>query len=280
MGGRSALSGFLPHRAGHQGERGQLSQDTVTFMDALGRTRPTSLRRSVFEPTSDFGWVSRPKLWWLSMDWSPPLFARTWRMASICSGAGEEPCGCAVRGRRRASASRRSPSPSSRSMRMGTSNCAGARTGGVPATTPPCERGIRRARADGWDPVVFGHDLQNAYRQWAVKYPGHCGTFGHDSLVQLRHVLRGGGQRLELQPSGRRRPDGPPCAPLGPLRPLCGEDELTADFAHVALADFLALLGLQTKPSKAQAPTLLRAFGSQKILAQIDEALPRIRCDL
>ena len=26
-----------------------------------------------------------------------------------------------------------------------------------------------RVRADGWDPVVFGHDLQNAYRQWAVK---------------------------------------------------------------------------------------------------------------
>ena len=23
----------------------------------------------------------------------------------------------------------------------------------------------------------FRHDLQNAYRQWAVKHPGHCGTF-------------------------------------------------------------------------------------------------------
>ena len=33
------------------------------------------------------------------------------------------------------------------------------------------------------------------------------------------------------------------------------EDEPVADSAHCALADFLALLGLQTKRSKAQAPT-------------------------
>ena len=36
---------------------------------------------------------------------------------------------------------------------------------------------ILRAWAEGWDPVVFGHDLQNAYRQWAVRHPGHCGAF-------------------------------------------------------------------------------------------------------
>ena len=36
---------------------------------------------------------------------------------------------------------------------------------------------VLRAWAEGWDPVVFGHDLQNAYRQWAVRHPGHCGTF-------------------------------------------------------------------------------------------------------
>ena len=31
---------------------------------------------------------------------------------------------------------------------------------------------ILRAWAEGWD-----RDLQNAYRQWAVRHPGHCGTF-------------------------------------------------------------------------------------------------------
>ena len=52
----------------------------------------------------------------------------------------------------------------------------------------------------------FRHDLQNAYRQWAVKHPGHCGTFLPSAVVPLRHVLRGGGQRLELQQGGGRRP--------------------------------------------------------------------------
>ena len=36
---------------------------------------------------------------------------------------------------------------------------------------------VLRAWAEGWDPVVFGHDLQNAYRQCAVRHPRHCGTF-------------------------------------------------------------------------------------------------------
>ncbi|CAE7343021.1 POLA2, partial [Symbiodinium sp. CCMP2456] len=35
---------------------------------------------------------------------------------------------------------------------------------------------ILAAWCEGWDPKVFGHDLQNAYRQWAVRCPGHCGT--------------------------------------------------------------------------------------------------------
>ena len=94
--------------AGHQGDRGRLFEESVAFMDEL-RAALKSHRfaflyenvemsaeaakvssdalgvQPVFVCPSDFG-VSRPRLWWLSVDWT--------RLASACrwfgSGVGEE----------------------------------------------------------------------------------------------------------------------------------------------------------------------------------------------
>ncbi|CAE7894086.1 unnamed protein product, partial [Symbiodinium necroappetens] len=78
---------------GHQGDRGRLFEDSVAFMDELRsilrRHRFAFLYENVemeaaaakvssdalgvspvFVCPSDFGWVSRPRLWWLSVDWT------------------------------------------------------------------------------------------------------------------------------------------------------------------------------------------------------------------
>ena len=79
--------------AGHQGDRGRLFEESVAFMDEL-RAALKSHRfaflyenvemsaeaakvssaalgvQPVFVCPSDFGWVSRPRLWWLSIDWT------------------------------------------------------------------------------------------------------------------------------------------------------------------------------------------------------------------
>ena len=79
--------------AGHQGDRGRLFEESVNFMDEL-RAALKSHRfaflyenvemsaeaakvssaalgvQPVFVCPSDFGWVSRPRLWWLSIDWT------------------------------------------------------------------------------------------------------------------------------------------------------------------------------------------------------------------
>ncbi|CAE7869448.1 unnamed protein product, partial [Symbiodinium necroappetens] len=79
--------------AGHQTERGRLFEDSVAFMDELrsvlrqhrfaflyenvemdaeaAKVSSDALGVSpVFVCPSDFGWVSRPRLWWLSVEWS------------------------------------------------------------------------------------------------------------------------------------------------------------------------------------------------------------------
>ena len=79
--------------AGHQGDRGRLFEEFVAFMDelcaALKSHRFAFLYENVemsaeaakvssealgvqpvFVCPSDFGWVSRPRLWWLSIDWT------------------------------------------------------------------------------------------------------------------------------------------------------------------------------------------------------------------
>ncbi|CAE7897784.1 unnamed protein product, partial [Symbiodinium necroappetens] len=79
--------------AGHQGDRGRLFEDSVAFMDELrailrqhrfaflyenvemeaaaAQVSSDALGVSpVFVCPSDFGWVSRPRLWWLSVDWT------------------------------------------------------------------------------------------------------------------------------------------------------------------------------------------------------------------
>ena len=155
---------------------------------------------------------------------------------------------------------------------------------------------ILRAWAEGWDPVIFGHDLQNAYRQWAVRQPGHCGTFLPTSsgVTLWFHFAMCFGAAASVWNFNRAAD-----AVQMVLRALLLVDDFngvdssdTAASAHHAVADFFALLGLQTKPSKAQVPATrhvvqgvdlsIRPEGvelaptakrTQKILEQIDGAL-------
>ena len=75
-------------------------------------------------------------------------------------------------------------------------------------------------------PLVLGHDLLSAYRQWAVKVPAHCGTF-----LPTRH-----GVTLWFHLA------------------MCFGAAASAQSAFDGFADLFALLGLRTKPSKAQEP--------------------------
>ena len=50
---------------------------------------------------------------------------------------------------------------------------------------------------------LFGHDLLNAYRQWAVRNPAHSGTFPGDTggpytMVSSSHVFRRRGVGMEF----------------------------------------------------------------------------------
>ena len=130
--------------------------------------------------------------------------------------------------------------------------------------------------------MVFGHDLQNAYRQWAVRHPGHCGTFlpSAAGVTLWFHFAMCFGAAASVWNFNRAAD-----AVQMLLRSLL--------LVH-AVADFFALLGLQTKPSKAQAPAKRHvvqgvelsirpegvelsptALRTQKILRQIDNALAR-----
>ena len=163
---------------------------------------------------------------------------------------------------------------------------------------------VLRAWAEGWDPVVFGHDLQNAYRQWAVRHPGHCGTFlpSAAGVTLWFHFAMCFGAAASVW-NFNRAADAVQMLLRALLLVLLGHfvDDFNgvdagdvADSAHHAVADFFALLGLQTKPSKAQAPAknhvvqgvelAIRPEGVElspttkrveKILGQIDDALAR-----
>ncbi|CAE7346915.1 PUB3, partial [Symbiodinium sp. CCMP2456] len=154
---------------------------------------------------------------------------------------------------------------------------------------------ILAAWHEGWDPKVFGHDLQNAYRQWAVRFPGHCGTF----LPTDQGVTLCFGAAASVW-NFNRAADAVQMLMRALLLVLLGhfvddfngaDDNHTADSAHYAVAELFAALGLQTKPSKAQTPDKehivqgvqlhIGAEGvwlspteerRRKILAQIDES--------
>ncbi|CAE7450545.1 PUB3, partial [Symbiodinium sp. KB8] len=161
---------------------------------------------------------------------------------------------------------------------------------------------VLRAWAEGWDPVVFGHDLQNAYRQWAVRHPGHCDTFlpSAAGVTLWFHFAMCFGAAASVW-NFNRAADAVQMLLRSLLLVLLGHfvDDFNgvdaadlADSAHHAVADFFALLGLQTKPSKAQAPAKRHvvqgvelsigpdgvelsptAQRTEKILGQIDDAL-------
>ena len=165
---------------------------------------------------------------------------------------------------------------------------------------------VLRAWAEGWDPVVFGHDLQNAYRQWTVRHPGHCGTFlpSAAGVTLWFHFAMCFGTAASVW-NFNRAADAVQMLLRSLLLVLLGHfvDDFNgvdsadlADSAHHAVADFFALLGLQTKPSKAQAPAKRHvvqgvelsirpegvelsptALRTQKILGQIDDALANDR---
>ena len=108
---------------------------------------------------------------------------------------------------------------------------------------------------------VFGHDLLNAYRQWPVKHPVPAGAGRRHALVPHGDVFGCGGVGLELQPDCRRPPGAETRPPLDPLRPLID------DLNGIDMAEFLDLLGLQTKPSKAQKPAKEQVI--QRVLVAI-----------
>ncbi|CAE7866773.1 unnamed protein product, partial [Symbiodinium necroappetens] len=115
--------------AGHQGDRGRLFEESVAFLDEL-RAALKSHRfaflyenvemgveaakvssdalgvQPVFVCPSDFGWVSRPRLWWLSVDWtrlasdpadgSPLEWAKKGRWDRLRLAAGRKLMPCAT----------------------------------------------------------------------------------------------------------------------------------------------------------------------------------------
>ncbi|CAE7872527.1 unnamed protein product [Symbiodinium microadriaticum] len=133
-----------------------------------------------------------------------------------------------------------------------------------PATTPPWRRLTSRptsfwgtsstsscAPGQGWDPVVFGHDLQNGtflpsaagvtlWFHFAMCFGAAASVWNFNRAADAVQMLL---RSLLLVLLGHFVDDfnGVDAADL-------------ADSAHHAVADFFALLGLQTKPSKAQAP--------------------------
>ncbi|OLQ06495.1 Glycine cleavage system H protein, mitochondrial [Symbiodinium microadriaticum] len=162
---------------------------------------------------------------------------------------------------------------------------------------------VRPQRHHGASDVPTHHFL-DAYRQWAVRHPGHCGTFlpSAAGVTLWFHFAMCFGAAASVW-NFNRAADAVQMLLRSLLLVLLGHfvDDFNgvdaadlADSAHHAVADFFALLGLQTKPSKAQAPAKrhvvqgvelsIRPEGvelsptaqrTQKILGQIDDALAR-----
>ena len=118
-------------------------------------------------------------------------------------------------------------------------------------------RGVPAAR-------LFGHDLLNAYRQWAVRHPAHSGTFlaTPAGLTLWFHLAMCFGAAASVW-NFNRAADALQALNRVLLWVVGGHfvddfsgvdlPELAAS-AFYALADLFQELGLQTKPSKAQAP--------------------------
>ena len=149
---------------------------------------------------------------------------------------------------------------------------------------------------------IFGHDLMNAYRQWPVRDPAHSGTFlaGPHGVTMWFHVAMCFGAAASVW-NFNRTADALQALKRVLLWIVSGhfvddfngvDIEDLADGAFHGMAQFFELLGLQTKPSKAQAPApahvvqgVLVAVGEEgvvlkptperikKVTATIDEAL-------
>ena len=149
---------------------------------------------------------------------------------------------------------------------------------------------------------IFGHDLMNAYRQWPVRDPAHSGTFlaGPHGVTMWFHMAMCFGAAASVW-NFNRTADALQALKRVLLWIVSGhfvddfngvDIENLADGAFHGIAEFFELLGLQTKPSKAQAPAtahvvqgVLVAIGEEgvvlkptperikKVTATIDEAL-------
>ena len=155
--------------------------------------------------------------------------------------------------------------------------------GGAPATTPRSWRTMSPPTTS-WDDVVdfirrvaemagsrgvpaarlFGHDLLNAYRQWAVRNPAHSGTFlaTPAGLTLWFHLAMCFGAAASVW-NFNRAADALQALTRVLLWLVGGHfvDDFTgvdlpelAASAFYSLADLFQELGLQTKPSKAQEP--------------------------
>ena len=118
-------------------------------------------------------------------------------------------------------------------------------------------RGVPAAR-------LFGHDLLNAYRQWAVRNPAHSGTFlaTPAGLTLWFHLAMCFGAAASVW-NFNRAADALQALTRVLLWLVGGHfvDDFTgvdlpelAASAFYSLADLFQELGLQTKPSKAQEP--------------------------
>ena len=149
---------------------------------------------------------------------------------------------------------------------------------------------------------IFGHDLMNAYRQWPVRDPAHSGTFlaGPHGVTMWFHMAMCFGAAASVW-NLNRTADALQALKRVLLWIVSGhfvddfngvDIEDLADGAFHGMAEFFELLGLQTKPSKAQAPAtahvvqgVLVSIGEEgvvlkptpervkKVTATIDEAL-------
>ena len=122
----------------------------------------------------------------------------------------------------------------------------------------------RRFASLGVAPLVLGHDLLSAYRQWAVKHPAHSGTFlaTEHGVTLWFHLAMCFGAAASVW-NFNRAGDALQVLLRHLLLLAVGHyvDDFNAlDFpeaaqdAHDAFSDVFSLLGLQTKASKAQPP--------------------------
>ena len=160
----------------------------------------------------------------------------------------------------------------------------------------------RRTAEIDTDLKVYGHDLLNAYRQWPVDQPSTCGTFlpTTEGMTLWFHNAMCFGAAASVW-NFNRAADALQQIIRSLLWMTTGhyvddfngiEPSMTAESAHEAFALLFELLGLRTKPSKAQPPATSHTIQGvqftitpagielaptpqrvQKVLTTIDEAL-------